>query len=113
MSRPTCIVCGKQIRKKFHSISFVPATDNHRDNHDRENNTIYLDKELRPISKEQCQRYTNHEILGVKRDGNGRVYSFKWWEGEYEDEFFDTGSCARKQGYASAREGHRWKWTKL
>lgn len=114
MSRPHCIVCGRQIKKKFGHISFMPATANGRENGDRSDGNIYLDPELRPRNKAECQRYTNHDILTVTMDHTGQyVHSFKWWEGEYEDEFFDTGACARKQGYASARHGERYTWRKV
>jgi hypothetical protein len=111
VSRPHCIVCGKQIKKRFESISFLPASGNGRQNYDREGNTIYLEPPLRPKTKAECQRFTNHEVISVNMDSyTGHVWSFKWWEGEYEDEFFCTGSCARKQGYASARHGDRFTW---
>lgn len=112
MSRPHCIVCGKQIRKRFESISFLPVQGN-RQNYDRKEGNIYLDHEHRPKTKEECQRFTNHAIISVSVDHTGeRIFSFKWWEGEYEDEFFCSGKCAQKQGYASARAGHRWTWTR-
>lgn len=115
MSRPHCIVCGKQIKKRFQSISFFPAGLNGRENYERADHgrTIYLDPDLRPATKEQCQRYTNHEVLTVSMDHTGHVHSFKWWEGDYEDDFFCTGTCARKQGYASARNGDRFTWRSL
>lgn len=112
MSRPHCIVCGKQIKKRFQSISFMPAAANGRENYDREGSTMYLEVELRPKTKQECQRFTNHQVLTVNMDHTDHVHSFKWWEGEYEDEFFCTGTCARKQGYASARHGERFAWRK-
>lgn len=111
MSRPHCIVCGKQIRKKMVTLTFSLATANGRQNHHREGHTVYLDPELRPKTKEDCHRFTNHEIVRIETDHNGRVWNIVWWEGDYQDEFFDTGRCAQKQGYASARSGQRFTWS--
>lgn len=110
-TRPHCIVCGKQIGKEFNSIAFMPAGLNHRQNHDREGRHYYLDPEFRPATKEECARYTNHEVISIEMGHDGKVYSIKWWEGEYKDEFFCTQKCAVRQGYAAARAGHRWNWS--
>lgn len=109
--RPKCIVCGRAIKKRIHTLSFIPATANCRENGARADNgrTIYLDKELRPSNKEEAQRYTNHQITKVTMH-DGRVYSIEWWEGEYMDPYFDRQVCARKQGYASAQHGERYTW---
>lgn len=112
MSHPECIVCGKKIAKRFHSISFLPLQGN-RQNYDRSEDgcTIYLELDLRPTTKQECQRFTNHEILTISMHLD-HVFSFKWWEGEYEDEFFCSQKCARRQGYASAHHGERFAWRK-
>lgn len=107
--RPNCIVCGRPIRKRMETLWFSPATSNGRQNGDRGDTSVYLDEELHPRTKEEAARYTNHEITRVTFH-NGRVSSITWWTGEYDDPFFDTGACAKKQGYASAQHGHRYTW---
>lgn len=110
MNSPKCVVCGKPIKKRFHHLSFSPATGNHREPGERQGSTMFLDLVDRPETKEAAQRYTNHAILSVVMT-QGKVYSIKWWEGDYEDKFFCTQTCARKQGYASANHGQRYTWS--
>lgn len=117
MTRPTCPVCQRPLKKKIESISFSPATANRVANGTRNQygTTIYLDDELRPKNAEECQRYTNHEIVKVSMRHDGEsVHSFSWWEGKYETRYghFCTVTCAAKQGQASADHGHCYTWGK-
>lgn len=107
---PKCIVCGKQIKKRMTVITFIPATANGRKNGDRKGNTIYLDEEHRPMTVEECQKYTNHKILRHSEWSDGGIFSFTYWEGEWEDEYFHSERCAAKQGRASAQHGARFTW---
>lgn len=112
MNSPKCIVCGRPIKKRFCNLWFMPATANGRANGERDGSSVYLD--TLPPTKEAAQRYINQEIVKVTMSGNmgnGGVLAIKYWEGDYEDKFFCTGTCARKQGYASANHGHRYTWS--
>lgn len=105
---PNCIVCGKPIKKIMRSLSFISATANGRLNGDRSDGgtTIYMDNEYRPQTKEEAQRFTNHEITRVQFSGD-RVFSITWWEGEYEDPHFHSQTCAATFGRRMARKGYR------
>lgn len=134
MSRK-CIVCGKSIRKRTNYIRFerplayrprqtqivmdremerlaerAARPEGHRIVDSHGNITFYTANP--PKTKADCQRFTNHTVLAVKRSFDGQTISeFSFWDGEtYEDEFFDSGKCAQRQGYASARAGDRWTW---
>jgi hypothetical protein len=137
MSRRKCIVCGKPIRKRTNYVRFeTPVTyraattkvlmgreipdlgeraekpEGHRDV-DILGNVIYYTSNP-PKTKAECQRFTNAAVLSVRRHWSDpdTIHEFSFWDGEtYEDEFFHSGDCAKKQGYAAARAGHRWKWS--
>jgi hypothetical protein len=135
MSR-NCIVCGKPIRKKTNYVRFeqprpyrarttkIVCGHEMEDLSEQEerpeglrkvdssgNITIWTARP--PKTKAECQRFTNHTVLSVKR-GDDAIREFSFWDGEtYEDEFFDNGRCAQRQGYASARHGDRWTWPGL
>jgi hypothetical protein len=134
-----CIVCGKPIRKKTNYVRFdkprpyraattkIIMDREVEDMSEQEerpeglrmvdslgNITLYTANP--PKTKAECQRFTNGTVLAVKRHWNERdvISEFSFWDGEtYEDEFFDNGRCAQRQGYASARHGDRWTWPGL
>lgn len=103
MTAPKCIVCQKPIKKKMKEIAFYPATGNNRQNGERSESggVVYLD--VRPASREEAQRYTNHSIVRVTNDHEGRVFSMSWWEGEYEDHHFHSERCAATYGRMMAK----------
>lgn len=106
---PKCLMCGKPIKKLLRGLNFSPATANGRLNGDRStrHNTIYLDVEHRPATKEEAQKYTNHDITRISMH-SGRVFSITWWEGEYEDRHFHSQTCAAAFGRRAARHGVRF-----
>lgn len=131
-----CIVCGKPIRKRTNYLRFeepreyrprttkVICGHEMTDQEERQakpegtrevselgNVTLYTAN--KPRTKEDCQRFTNGTVLSVKRDWRNPEFigEFSFWDGSsYMDEFFHSGECAQKQGYAAARDGHRWVW---
>jgi hypothetical protein len=131
-----CIVCNKPIPKRTHTWYLREAVEAHEEtfkeqmghrmsNHDfREAkpvgtidhghtiHTIYVDQF--PKTKEDCARFTNQTVVSVRRHHTGDYISqFSTWDGvSYQDEYFDSGKCAAKQGYAAAQLGHRFTWTK-
>lgn len=139
MSR-ICIVCGRPIRKKtttfyfreplearegghrgsvagFGTYGYEPPQEAKPDGHREQGSTkwswtIYTSRI--PKTKAQAQAFVNMQIVSVQRGASDDVIrSVTVWDGEsYEDEFFDTGGCAKKQGYASARSGDRFTWCK-
>jgi hypothetical protein len=131
-----CIVCGKPIRKKTNYVRFEkPRPYRARTTkiicgHEMEDlseqeerpeglrrvddfGNVVIWTNNPPKTKDDCQRFTNSTVLSVKRDGEV-IREFSFWDGEtYQDEFFDNGRCAERQGYASARKGDRWTWPGL
>lgn len=113
---PTCIVCGRPIKKKTSTIYFKDAAKHGKEPGSTDagmgfstySTDLFVAAPV--MTKTEAQRLVNQQIVSVSRSGDS-IYSVGVWDGEsYEDEFFDTGACARRQGYASARAGHRWKW---
>lgn len=135
MSR-NCIVCRKSIRKKTTFIRFrrpvayrAPGPlgysmgqgyghdagteekpEGHREDDGPWGVCIYTSNP--PKTKAEAQRYANMQIVSVKRDLDPKTISeVTLWDGSsYQDDFFCSGTCAQKQGYAAARAGHRWTW---
>lgn len=113
MTGPKCIVCGKPIKKKTETVYFKLADAEHpHGTVEREyqwSSKLYLD--VIPKTKTEAQRYVNQPIVHVSRSHRDEIYSVSIWDGEsYDDPFFHSGDCAKKQGYAAARAGHRWTW---
>ncbi len=115
MSGPRCIVCGKPIAKKTHTI-YLRETNSNRSHGEYSDETyskhLFLDKDKWPKNKADCQKLTNMIVVSVQYTGSERsIYSFGVWDGQsYDDEFFHSQLCATRQGYAAAREGLRWTW---
>jgi hypothetical protein len=134
--RPKCIVCNKPIRKKT-TTWYVRAPVEAREVTYKEIcghrmvdlealeakpagtvestvggsiKTVFVDEF--PTTKDECSRLTNETVVSVSKHHSGQhIEKFSTWDGEsYEDEFFDNGRCAQKQGYAAARHGHRFEW---
>lgn len=108
-SRPVhCIVCTRPVRKRTVScwVKTNPGYAGHSSDHIK---TIIVDK--LPTSKAECQRMVNSgEVVSVRRDVEGGIDHFTTWDGEsYEDQFFCTGSCAKRFGYICAEAGQATK----
>lgn len=71
MNRPHCITCKKPLQKHTHTIIFTDP-----------DNPIDLNGVVRAkvYSKEEAQRYTNQEVISVKRGVKGTVFSAGVWD---------------------------------
>lgn len=104
-SGPVCLYCGKKIAKRMHFLWFLSAAGNRVEPGSRRDNTVYLDDS--PKTKEEAQLYTNYALTRVVFNHTGNVHQITWWEGEYEDPFFHTKTCAAAFGRSAARAGYR------
>lgn len=116
MSGPKCIVCGKPIRKKT-TTYYVREATNEKPHGHRESSIggtifdLHFAAERMPKSRPEVQAVVNGTVIFHRYGAQGRIWTFTTWDGEsYEDEFFHSKECAMKQGYASARSGHRYTW---
>ena len=67
ITRPKCKWCGKPIRKKTDTTSY-----------------LFTEIESAPKSKEEAQRMTNHQVVSVRYGeyrGKRYVRSFSTWDG--------------------------------
>lgn len=114
MTGPSCIVCGRKIRKLTRSVRFERPWGTHAEGeravlHGGYMVTLYMAE--RPRSRAEAQRYSNEAIISSKRGTDGTLSEVGTWDGEsYQDRYFCTNNCAQKQGYAAAQHGHRFTW---
>lgn len=73
--------------------------------------TIYVSEANRPRTKAECQRFSNHPIVSVKRGYNPeKISSFGVWDGESYQRSYDhfcTNDCAGRFAQWAANAGVR------
>lgn len=121
-TQPYCRVCGKAIAKYTRHVWVKPEAS--RSHGGTFGETMYFTPEDYPLSKADCQRLTNLQVISVnyqtlykeKPDGSWLyedgervvdrkvIYYFGTWDGEsYRDEFFCNGDHAKQFAYMAAR----------
>lgn len=113
--QPRCRWCGKPIRKDTHAIRFGQAY--------ARQDTYGTSRTERPATRAEAQLLLNWQITAIRyddrasvpaeREGQTRTVNVERyiseayaWDGEsYQDEFFDSGDCAKQMGNAAARKG--------
>jgi hypothetical protein len=103
-SKP-CIVCGRPIPRDMTWNEVRPVYDTGGSN---PNAKIVGDL----YDRADCLRRTNHPyVTRLHRNPRGLVIRFDSWDGEsFMSPYFCTNRCAERQGYQSARDGHRWNF---
>lgn len=112
MDRPLCIVCGRPIAKRivYNSLRSQEQADRNI------GGSNWRTVDTLPRTEEELARLTNApQITKIYRHGrDGEITAFNTWDGEsYKDKYFCSGTCATKQGYASARHGERFVFKKV
>ena len=119
-----CIVCDKAIAKRLTYIWFKDpeparpagmfgAAREAKIHGMREDGPIlsyvYLDQF--PTTKQEAQKYSNGQLISVRKRSDGSISEAAFWDGEsYTKKYFCKDACAVKQGWASARHGDRFTW---
>lgn len=107
-TQPLCRYCGGKIRKWTKAV-FLHIPDEHTVHQG------YIDVDKFPQTKDECQKYTNAQIISVKRckkydyqtetTTDLGIDQFSTWDGEsYEDAFFCSGAHAKDFAYMIARQ---------
>lgn len=110
---PLCRYCGKAIRKHTKWV-FLRLRDNRTDYKGA------IEVDAWPQTKEECQKYTNLQVISVKRHRHFDsstdtvtdlgIDQFSTWDGEtYVSEFFCNGDHARRFAYVMAKAGQATK----
>lgn len=99
--QPLCRWCAKLIKKHTMTVHIAKEPASH---HGQSSFSRYVYPDVWPMTKADCQKLTNQNVVSVKRhhSDDGRISSFGEWDGEsYDDQFFCSGPCARSMGYAA------------
>lgn len=97
-TQPLCRFCGKPIAKRTIRHYFGKRPDYCR------RSDWSVDHVEQPATMADAQRLINEQIVSVRRDRRRMISDVGAWDGEsYVDEFFCKGECARRFGYAMAR----------
>lgn len=97
MSRPRCLCCGKPLAKHTQTLEFRVPNNSAR---------VISGIDASPRTKAEAQRYTNLEIVSVRR-GLETIHSVGVWDGTSYglsgEGLFCTGRCAQDYGIVAAK----------
>jgi len=96
--QPLCRYCGKPIAKETRGAWFGRLTANHSSG----------DYRQKPRSMEEAAKLVGKQVVSVRWDDDGTLFSATTWDGEtYVDEFFCSNQHARYMGAKAAKMGYR------
>lgn len=96
-TQPHCRSCGRPIRKLTTTVWFG-AQAPHAD-------AFSISRTEKPATLDEARRLVNQQVVSHQWRGDREwIHRMGLWDGEsYQDEFFCTGECAKRLGYAAAR----------
>lgn len=103
MSAPSCMWCGKALRKFTHTLYFVAPGSR----------LAMREGEIAAVvaTQEEAQRHTNHQVVSAARGRDGTIRKIGTWDGTsfglYGEGLFCTGGCAQSYGIRAAKEAKR------